>query len=86
MTMRYALLSTTFVILGLVASLGQSQGEYGRNYDEAKVVNTSTWPVPDMPGGDTVGYYPRTGGADITSYDWKQCLLFAYRHSIGRLT
>ncbi len=43
-------------------------------------VNTSEWPQPDTPVGDTIGYHLRTGQHDITAYDWEQYLRFASRH------
>lgn len=43
-------------------------------------VGTSKWPKPDTPIGDTVGYHLRSGGHDITAYDWEQYLWFADRH------
>ncbi len=43
-------------------------------------VNTSTWPVPDTPVGEFIGYHLRRGVHDITPYDWEQYLRFADRH------
>jgi hypothetical protein len=43
-------------------------------------VGTSTWPKPDTPIGDAVGYHLRSGSHDITAYDWEQYLRFADRH------
>lgn len=46
-------------------------------------VNTSEWPAPDTPVGDTIGYHLRTGKHAITTYDWEQFLRFADRHLKG---
>ena len=43
-------------------------------------VAVQKWPLPDKPVGHSVGYHLRTGGHDITSYDWKCYLDFAARH------
>ncbi|MCA9195710.1 MAG: hypothetical protein KDB03_28265 [Planctomycetales bacterium] len=43
-------------------------------------INTTTWPKPNTPVGDTIGYHLRQGGHDITEYDWEQYLNFATRH------
>lgn len=40
----------------------------------------SDWPAPNTPVGDHIGYHVRSGGHDITRYDWKQFLDFADRH------
>ena len=37
-------------------------------------------PAADQPVGRTVGYHVRTGGHDITAYDWERYLDFADRH------
>ena len=37
-------------------------------------------PAPDRPVGDVVAYHLRTGGHDITDYDWARYLDFADRH------
>lgn len=43
-------------------------------------VNTSEWPAPDTPVGETIGYHLRTGEHDLTDYDWEQFIKFADRH------
>lgn len=43
-------------------------------------LGTLEMPAPDHPIGDSVGYHLRTGGHDITGYDWAQYLDFADRH------
>lgn len=43
-------------------------------------VDTTVWPPPDTPVGQSVGYHLRTGKHDITSYDWGCYLDFADRH------
>jgi hypothetical protein len=43
-------------------------------------VNTLELPAPDRSIGGTIGYHVRTGGHDITAYDWEQFLDFAERH------
>jgi len=45
-----------------------------------KGVNTTRWPQPDTPVGETIGYHLRTGRHAITSYDWEQFLDFVGRH------
>ena len=47
-------------------------------------LGVSEMPEPDHPVGRTVGYHVRTGGHDITSYDWEQYLKFAEGH-LGEL-
>lgn len=42
-------------------------------------VNTTVWPPPDAPIGDSIGYHLRTGKHDLTPYDWEQYLNFADR-------
>lgn len=37
-------------------------------------------PPVDKPVGDTIGYHVRSGGHDVTPYDWQQYLAFAARH------
>jgi len=43
-------------------------------------VDRTTWPAPDTPVGETIGYHLRTGEHDVTDYDWEQYLRFADRH------
>ncbi len=43
-------------------------------------VGTKNWPPPDTPIGNSVGYHLRTGGHDLTAWDWRQYLNFADRH------
>ena len=43
-------------------------------------VDSSEQPAPDQSVGRTIGYHLRTGGHDITEYDWEQFLGFADRH------
>lgn len=40
-------------------------------------------PAVDTPVGHTIGYHVRSGGHDVTAYDWAQYLAFADRH-LGR--
>lgn len=42
-------------------------------------MDTTTWPSPDTPIGQTIGYHLRTGEHAITKYDWQQYLEFADR-------
>jgi hypothetical protein len=37
-------------------------------------------PAVDHPVGKTIGYHVRSGGHDVTKYDWEQYLAFADRH------
>lgn len=37
-------------------------------------------PEVDQPVGDTIGYHVRTGGHDVTDFDWNQFLAFADRN------
>jgi hypothetical protein len=46
-------------------------------------VNTTQWPKPDLPVGQTIGYHLRSGRHAITAYDWKQFIRFADRHLRG---
>lgn len=39
-----------------------------------------TWPGVDQPAVGTIGYHVRSGGHDVTRYDWEQYLDFADRH------
>ncbi len=43
-------------------------------------VGVEDLPSVDRPVGGTIGYHVRTGGHDITAYDWAQFLDFADRH------
>ena len=45
-----------------------------------KGVGVSEMPSPDTPVGSAVRYHVRTGGHDITPYDWEQYLSFADVH------
>ena len=45
-----------------------------------KGVNTTIWPDPEHPVGETIGYHLRTGEHNVTNYDWQQFLNFADRH------
>jgi len=42
-------------------------------------LDTATWPQPDRPIGETIGYHLRTGDHAITKYDWQEFLSFADR-------
>ena len=37
-------------------------------------------PAVNQPAGETIGYHIRSGGHDVTDYDWEQYLRFADRH------
>ncbi len=43
-------------------------------------LGVTRWPAVDTPVGRTIGYHVRTGGHDVTTYDWQQYLAFADRH------
>jgi len=43
-------------------------------------LGVETQPDVDQPGGETIGYHMRSGGHDVTAYDWEQYLNFADRH------
>lgn len=43
-------------------------------------LGTNTMPALDEPVGETIGYHVRSGGHDVTDYDWAQYLDFADRH------
>lgn len=43
-------------------------------------LDTSAWPPPDKPIGQSIGYHLRTGEHAIKEYDWQQYLDFADRH------
>ena len=45
-----------------------------------KGVGVEEQPPVDQPVGDTLRYHVRSGGHDITAYDWAQYLDFADRH------
>jgi len=54
-----------------------------------RLLGTDGLPVRDMPAVDqpvhgTIGYHVRSGGHDLTDYDWRQYLAFADRHFQGR--
>jgi len=42
-------------------------------------VDTTIWPNPDKPIGQTIGYHLRTGDHAITKFDWQEFLSFADR-------
>ena len=53
-----------------------------------RLLGTDGLPVRDMPAVDqpvhgTIGYHVRSGGHDLTDYDWRQYLAFADRHLRG---
>jgi len=41
---------------------------------------TTEWPGINQPVAGTIGYHVRSGQHDVTSYDWKQYILFADHH------
>ena len=43
-------------------------------------ISTTTLPEPDEPITGTIGYHLRSGGHDVTEYDWARYLDFADRH------
>ena len=43
-------------------------------------ITVGSWPAPDTPVGQRVGYHVRSGGHDVTDYDWRQYLAFARRY------
>lgn len=43
-------------------------------------VGVESQPAVDQPVGKSVGYHVRSGGHDVTDYDWEQYLDFADRH------
>ena len=45
-----------------------------------KGVGVDTQPEVDQPVGDYIGYHVRSGGHDVTDFDWAQYLNFADRH------
>jgi 6-phosphogluconolactonase (cycloisomerase 2 family) len=42
-------------------------------------IEAGEWPAVDHPVGGAIGYHVRTGGHDVTAYDWEQYLAFADR-------
>ena len=42
-------------------------------------LSADTWPEPDRPITGTLGYHVRSGGHDVTDYDWERYLDFADR-------
>lgn len=47
-------------------------------------LGVTAMPAVDIPVGQTIGYHVRSGGHDVTAYDWEQYLAFADRHLGGR--
>ena len=45
-----------------------------------KGLGTDTVPQPDKSVGDCIGYHLRSGGHNITTFDWQQYLKFAEKH------
>lgn len=45
-----------------------------------KGLGTTTFPAPDTPIGDTIGYHLRTGKHDLSRYDWEQYIKFCLKH------
>jgi CubicO group peptidase (beta-lactamase class C family) len=43
-------------------------------------VNTTKWPHPDKPIGQSIGYHLRSGKHAITAYDWEQFIRFVDRY------
>jgi hypothetical protein len=43
-------------------------------------LSVTEMPAVDRPVGQTIGYHVRSGGHDVTAYDWGQYLAFADRH------
>ena len=43
-------------------------------------IESAEMPAANHPVGDTVGYHLRSGGHDVTAYDWERYLDFADRH------
>jgi hypothetical protein len=43
-------------------------------------MGVTAMPAVDTPVGQTIGYHVRSGGHDVTAYDWGQYLAFADRH------
>ena len=54
-----------------------------------RLLGTDGLPAREMPGVDlpvhgTIGYHVRSGGHDVTEFDWRQYLAFSDRHLRGR--
>ena len=43
-------------------------------------LSADTWPEADRPITGTLGYHVRSGGHDVTDYDWERYLDFADKH------